>query len=341
MPTNLWQPGVSGNPAGRLRGSRNALSEEVICALLRDFRQHGQKAVARVRRTQPAAYLKILALLVPREHKVEHPRAVKDMTDEQLEAGIEAIQRMLEARAAGDRAKVIEGTAEQSHCRRLTRDKPKRPNKVMDGSILRSGRRSASRGSACRRLLTPDLTMSGRKCGRPRSASRAKCHRLQAPNITMSGRDTRRVGSADRQDLVTCWIVRYAESLMPPDINHWDATGLVNTVQKKCIIFPVSLNGAGFPMRNQRRNASPPNTVNCTVRKYLTAREIEKLMDYARKHSRYGHRELDHDPGHLSSWTASLGGLRSPMASGRARPGPHARPQGQERHAIRPSDPGR
>ena len=44
-------------------------------------------------------------------------------------------------------------------------------------------------------------------------------------------------------------------------------------------------------MRNQRRNASPPNTVNCTVRKYLTAREIEKLMDHARRHSRYGHRD--------------------------------------------------
>jgi integrase len=44
-------------------------------------------------------------------------------------------------------------------------------------------------------------------------------------------------------------------------------------------------------MRNQGRNASPPTTVNCTVRKYLTAREIEKLMDYARKHSRYGHRD--------------------------------------------------
>ena len=93
MPTNLWQPGVSGNPAGRLRGSRNALSEEVICALLRDFRKHGEKAVARVRRTQPAAYLKILALLVPREMKVEHSGGVKAMSDEQLEAGIEAIQR--------------------------------------------------------------------------------------------------------------------------------------------------------------------------------------------------------------------------------------------------------
>src|SRR2546430_2671832 len=57
------------------------------------------------------------------------------------------------------------------------------------------------------------------------------------------------------------------------------------------IIFLVSLNGEEFPMWNQRRNASPPTTVNCTVRKYLTAREIEKLMDHARKHSRYGHRD--------------------------------------------------
>ena len=135
MPTNLWQPGVSGNPAGRLRGSRNALSEEVICALLRDFRQHGQKAVARVRRTQPAAYLKILALLVPREMKVEHSGGVKAMTDEQLEAGIEAIQRMLEARAPGDRAKVIEGTAETVALPAPDPDdKPRRPNKVMDAA---------------------------------------------------------------------------------------------------------------------------------------------------------------------------------------------------------------
>src|SRR6266478_9113847 len=78
-------------------------------------------------------------------------------------------------------------------------------------------------------------------------------------------------------------------SLMPPDRNHWDATGV--TVQKKRMIFLVSFNGVEFPMPNQRRNTSPSNTVNCTVRKYLTAREIEKLMDYARKHSRYGHRD--------------------------------------------------
>jgi site-specific recombinase XerD len=57
----------------------------------------------------------------------------------------------------------------------------------------------------------------------------------------------------------------------------------VCTVQKKYVMFLVSFNGAEFLMPNQRRNASPSNTVNCTVRKYLTAREIEKLMDYARK----------------------------------------------------------
>jgi hypothetical protein len=111
MPNNLWQRGVSGNPAGRPRGSRNALSEEVICALLRDFRQHGQKAVAKVRRTQPAAYLKILALLVPREHRLEHSNPIKDLTDEQLEAMIEYIETSLAAQAGGP-VKVIEGTIE-------------------------------------------------------------------------------------------------------------------------------------------------------------------------------------------------------------------------------------
>ena len=76
MPTNLWQPGQPGNPAGRLRGSRNKLSEEVICALLRDFRKHGEKAIARVRRDQPGIYLKVLALLIPRQDKLEHTNTI-------------------------------------------------------------------------------------------------------------------------------------------------------------------------------------------------------------------------------------------------------------------------
>jgi integrase len=34
-----------------------------------------------------------------------------------------------------------------------------------------------------------------------------------------------------------------------------------------------------------------PSIVKCAVRKYLTEREIEKLMDCARRRSRYGHRD--------------------------------------------------
>src|SRR6476659_7886777 len=67
----------AGNPAGRLRGSRNKLSEEVICALLRDFRKHGEKAVAKVRRDQPGVYLKVLALLIPRQDRLEQWRIAR------------------------------------------------------------------------------------------------------------------------------------------------------------------------------------------------------------------------------------------------------------------------
>ena len=95
--------------AGRL-AYRQQLNGEFIAALLRDFRQGGPKAIERVRRTQPAAYLKILALLVPREHKVEHRNPLKELTDEELEAMIEHLKASLGAQAQS--AKLIEGQAE-------------------------------------------------------------------------------------------------------------------------------------------------------------------------------------------------------------------------------------
>ena len=50
-------------------------------------------------------------MLVPREMKIEHKGGVKEMSDEQIEQAIEAIQTMLAAQA-GEAAKVIECTAE-------------------------------------------------------------------------------------------------------------------------------------------------------------------------------------------------------------------------------------
>jgi hypothetical protein len=101
----------AGNPLGNRHRTRHLLNQEFMQALLLNFRHEGKRANEKVARNQPAAYLKILALLVPREMKVEHSGGVKAMTDEQLEAGIEAIQAMLAARGAGASAKVIEGEA--------------------------------------------------------------------------------------------------------------------------------------------------------------------------------------------------------------------------------------
>ena len=75
----------------------------MICAILRDFSKHGEKAIAEVRRRQPAAYLKICALLVPREHKVDLINTYEGLSTEQIRAYIAAIQDRLDRRAAETR----------------------------------------------------------------------------------------------------------------------------------------------------------------------------------------------------------------------------------------------
>jgi len=106
-----FRRGVSGNPHGNRHRTRHLLNQEFMQALLLHFRQHGKKAIEKVARNQPAAYLKILALLVPREMKLEHGGGVKALTTEQITAQIEAIEAYL-ARRSGEAAKVIEGAAE-------------------------------------------------------------------------------------------------------------------------------------------------------------------------------------------------------------------------------------
>jgi hypothetical protein len=62
-----------------------------------------QKIAAKVRKEQPAACMKICALLVPREHKVEHTNSLSRLSDEQLDQAIEAIESMLTRQAARKR----------------------------------------------------------------------------------------------------------------------------------------------------------------------------------------------------------------------------------------------
>jgi hypothetical protein len=96
------------------------------------FLQARGKAIAKVRRTQPAAYLKICALLVPREMKLEPSGGVKAMTDEQLDAALEALRALL-AERAGEAANVLE------ELRRLWRSRlPMRSSRAQAQAELRT-----------------------------------------------------------------------------------------------------------------------------------------------------------------------------------------------------------
>jgi hypothetical protein len=107
-----FAPGWSGNPGGSLEATRRSFNRDFLLALAADFKKHGAAAIEKVRKQQPSAYMKICALLVPREMKLEHSGGVKAMTDEQIESAIEMIKAMIAQRDAGANAKVIEGEAE-------------------------------------------------------------------------------------------------------------------------------------------------------------------------------------------------------------------------------------
>jgi hypothetical protein len=118
LPSNVYVgprvPRVGGTfyPGGSLEATRRSFNKDFLLALAADFKKHGAAAIEKVREQQPAAYLKICALLVPREMKLEHTGGVKAMTDEELEAALAILKEMIAKRDAAANAKVIEGVAE-------------------------------------------------------------------------------------------------------------------------------------------------------------------------------------------------------------------------------------
>ena len=102
-----FAPGYSGNPGGSPEATRRLVNKAFLEALAADFRKGGPEAIAKVRKYQPAAYMKVCALLVPKELKFEHSGGVKAMTDEQLERTLEALETLMRER----NIKVIEGVA--------------------------------------------------------------------------------------------------------------------------------------------------------------------------------------------------------------------------------------
>jgi hypothetical protein len=79
-------------------------NKRFLLTLAEHFEREGPKVIAKVAKEQPAAYLKICAMLVPKEMKVEPSGGVKAMSDEQLDAALDALREILATRA-GEAAK--------------------------------------------------------------------------------------------------------------------------------------------------------------------------------------------------------------------------------------------
>lgn len=77
------QPGEVRNPHGRPKGSRNKLGEQFVTDMLADWEEHGPAAIKEVRQTKPDAYLKVIAMILPRDLNV-NINSMDSLSDEQL-----------------------------------------------------------------------------------------------------------------------------------------------------------------------------------------------------------------------------------------------------------------
>ena len=66
-----FKVGQIGGP-GRPKGARNKFSEAVVEAFAAHFEEHGAEAIERVYKEQPAVYLKLAAMFVPKDFNLKN-----------------------------------------------------------------------------------------------------------------------------------------------------------------------------------------------------------------------------------------------------------------------------
>jgi hypothetical protein len=92
------KPFGPGNP-GRPKGSRNKLGEAFIEDLYADWQEHGQQALKDCREQNPAAYVKTVANLLPKDINL-NVNVAEQLTDDEIAVGLDAVRAAIAARKA-------------------------------------------------------------------------------------------------------------------------------------------------------------------------------------------------------------------------------------------------
>jgi hypothetical protein len=94
-----WQPGESGNPDGRPKGSRNRLSELFWVDLHDAWVEKGKSAISRMIEDKPGDFVKVVASQMPKEFLVKGA-SLEDVSDEELGEIIAALRSFVGAERA-------------------------------------------------------------------------------------------------------------------------------------------------------------------------------------------------------------------------------------------------